>query len=103
MLIRAGFEPFRASGIVARPKLPKSGATTNGFGISLGKATPTARLKTGAGSVKQLTASWARRVCRPTGRTAVSPIRPIAHSPFHIDLAVNSPTVSPVLHLKNVF
>jgi len=43
-----------------------------GFGISLGEATPTARLKTGAGPVKQLAASWARRVFRPTGRIGVS-------------------------------
>ena len=71
MRIRAGFEPFRASGIGARPKLPKSGAITKGFGTSLGEAIPTARLKTGAGPTKQLTTSWARRVFRPT-----APIRP---------------------------
>jgi hypothetical protein len=36
MLIRAGFEPFRASGIGVRPKLPKSGTTTNGVWETVG-------------------------------------------------------------------
>ncbi len=70
MLIRAGFEPFRASGIAVRPKLPKSGAITNGVGTSLGEAIPTARLKTGAGkSVEddRLAPILGRaELCRPT-------------------------------------
>jgi hypothetical protein len=51
-----------------------------GFWISLGEATLTARLRTGAGAVKQLAASWARRVFRPTGPFAPSPCRPYASS-----------------------
>jgi hypothetical protein len=63
-----------------------------GFALSFGNATPTERLKTGAGQFKRLATPWTRRVLRPTDQGdshpsfAHSPIHRHAHSPFRCRL-----------------
>jgi hypothetical protein len=60
-----------------------------GFAPSFGDATPTERLKTGAGQFERLATPWARRVLRPTDQggldspvRAGAPYRRFGHSPF---------------------
>jgi hypothetical protein len=50
-----------------------------GFALPFGDATPTARLKTGAGQFKRLATPWARRVLRTTDQGI------IAHTPIRSD------------------